>query len=72
MHSAVVRELFPRLSRETDTPAALREAMARGARGAADGLGLRGAYSDEDAAALVERRDAALAALLRRAPGGRS
>jgi 3-hydroxybutyryl-CoA dehydrogenase len=61
VHAAVSRELFPRLSCDRAVPALLEQTLATGARGVKSGTGLCGAYSPEDAAALVERRDRALA-----------
>ena len=65
VHSAVARRLFPILSREVEVPELLEAAIRNGALGAAKGAGLRGRYTPEQAAALVQVRDRSLAARLR-------
>jgi 3-hydroxybutyryl-CoA dehydrogenase len=67
VHAAVVRALFPALSQEHDVPGLLETTLRRGGSGADDGAGLCGAYAPEEAAALADRRDQALAARLRAA-----
>jgi 3-hydroxybutyryl-CoA dehydrogenase len=64
VHAAVTRALFPVLSCRADVPELLEEARSRGARGAEHGVGLRGSYSEDEAAALASERDRALAARL--------
>jgi 3-hydroxybutyryl-CoA dehydrogenase len=68
VHAAVARELFPRLSCAGRLPDLLEAALRDGALGAESGLGLRGPYSPEDAAEVVERRDRSLAARREDAP----
>jgi 3-hydroxybutyryl-CoA dehydrogenase len=65
VHATVVRELFPTLARDRDVPLLLERTIRDGASGAEHGAGLRGAYRPDEAAALVEKRDQALAARLR-------
>jgi len=61
VHLAVARALFPRLACERAAPELLEETGRGGALGAERGAGLRGEYTPEEAAALVELRDACLA-----------
>lgn len=66
VHAAVVRTLFPSLSHRLDVPELLQATIRDGALGAEHGAGLRGSYTPAETAALVEQRDRALAARLRR------
>jgi 3-hydroxybutyryl-CoA dehydrogenase len=65
VHSAVARRLFPILSRDVEVPELLEAVIRNGALGAAKGAGLRGRYTPQEAAALVQVRDRSLAARLR-------
>jgi len=65
VHSAVARRLFPVLSKEEDVPGLLAETIGSGALGAKNGAGLRGNYTADELAAVLARRDEALAARLR-------
>jgi 3-hydroxybutyryl-CoA dehydrogenase len=62
VHSAVARALFPKLSRATEVPELLAATIDEGGLGAEQGAGLLGGYTPEQAAAVVEARDRALAA----------
>jgi 3-hydroxybutyryl-CoA dehydrogenase len=65
VHAAVARALFPKLSRATELPELLRETIEKGGLGAAQGMGLRGRYTADEAASVVEARDETLAARVR-------
>jgi 3-hydroxybutyryl-CoA dehydrogenase len=63
VHEAVTAQIFPQLSGATTVPQLLKEARQRGAVGIKGGEGLRGHYSADARAQIVERRDAVLAML---------
>jgi 3-hydroxybutyryl-CoA dehydrogenase len=71
VHAAVAANLWPELATGTQPSPTIGRMLEAGALGVKSGRGLRGAYTADDAAAIVERRDRVLGGLaaLRDGPG---
>jgi 3-hydroxybutyryl-CoA dehydrogenase len=63
VHAAVAANLWPELASESEPSPTIGRVLEAGALGVKNGQGLRGRYSEEDAAALRARRDRVLRGL---------